>query len=225
MPPVRQVAVEDVALGVKESLLVGADAYQVPPQEGDEVFHRPEGRVVKGSGVQFLGQTRGGTRPQPHRLTVPWLVPQEQAKTSKPLQALLEQCKATDVEVGCGDVQRLAAVSRQNPAEHVGQAVLLIVYDVGYSHVLKSYSRMVDLESIDRQIWSHMVWKDNASPFSNVLTSGILRFGENKFARRTSSIDGVAVPASTGIFILSKWNIVSKRGFDGFSALKYILMT
>ena len=51
----RKVAVEDVALGVEEPLLVGTNTHYVPAQKGNQVFHSPEGSLVEGSGVQLLG--------------------------------------------------------------------------------------------------------------------------------------------------------------------------
>ena len=47
----RQVAVEDVALGVEKAVLERANAHHVAAQESDEVLHPPEGRFVKGGDV------------------------------------------------------------------------------------------------------------------------------------------------------------------------------
>ena len=76
-----------------------------PAKEGNQVLHCSEGRLGKGRRVQFTGQTRGGPRPQPDRLSIPRLVAQQQAKAAELLQAFLKQREAPDVEVGGGDVQ------------------------------------------------------------------------------------------------------------------------
>ena len=66
----RKVTVEDVALGVEEPLLVSTNSHHIPAQEGNQILHRAEGRLVERGGVQLLNQARGCPGPEAHRFAV-----------------------------------------------------------------------------------------------------------------------------------------------------------
>ena len=73
----RKVTVEDVALGVEESLSIGPNTHHVPAQEGNQILHRAEGRFVEGGGVQLLDQARGCPGPEANRFAILRFVAEE----------------------------------------------------------------------------------------------------------------------------------------------------
>ncbi len=134
-------AIEEVALGVQKSLGVEAHLHMFLAQEGDQVFDQPQGLFVKALFCQVTDESFDRPRASFAQSKVGAcfrFVTEPQAEVAEAVETFTQELPATDVEVGGGDVERVAFMIGQEVVENVGHFVPLVVDDErdGHSSIL-----------------------------------------------------------------------------------------
>src|SRR5260370_22008009 len=106
-------AVEKVALGMQETAGVEAHLHVFLAQKGDEVFDQTQSLFIKVFAGKVTDEAFDGfcvCFAQAEIEARFRFVTEQQAEVAKSVEAVAQQLPAADVEVGGGDVERVAAV-------------------------------------------------------------------------------------------------------------------
>ncbi len=122
---------------MQETAGVEAHLHVFLTQKGDEVFDQAQGLYIELLLCQVVNEAFDGFRASFAQAEIGArfrFVTEQQAEVAKSVEAVAQQLPATDVEVGSGDVERVAAVLGQKVVEDAGHFVLLVVDDEGDGH-------------------------------------------------------------------------------------------
>src|SRR5579884_65501 len=126
------VDIEQVALGMQEALRVEAHLDVGAAQESNQVFDEAQRLFVEIFASQIADQPLDGLRADLTQTEIGpglWFVTQQQAKTSQVIETLTQELPAANIEIGGGNVERVAFMVGEKRVEDVGHFMLLVVDD------------------------------------------------------------------------------------------------
>ncbi len=133
--------IEKIALGMQETTHVEAHLHMFLAQKGDEVFDQAKGLFVKVFSGQVTDEPLDGFRASFAQAEIRAcfrFVTEQQAEVAEAVETFTQELPATGVEVGGGDVERMAFMIGQEVIEDVGHFVLLVVDDEWDGHEIPS---------------------------------------------------------------------------------------
>src|SRR5207248_7396055 len=115
-------AVEEIALSMQEPTGIKTHLHLFPAQESNQVFNQTQRLLIKVFPGKIANEPLNRFRPrfaQAQVRTRLRFVTEQQAKVAQTIQPIAQQLPSADVEVGGGDIQRMALIMGQQVVQDI----------------------------------------------------------------------------------------------------------